>query len=48
MLADLGYKGFFEEVARVIHKRSVEFSSKIIGSLKFNQSAGSWNGHLHG
>lgn len=34
MLADLGYRGFFEEVVRVIHKRSVEFSSKIVGEFK--------------
>jgi len=33
MLADLGYRGFFEEVVRVIHKRSVEFSSKIAGEF---------------
>jgi len=33
MLADLGYRGFFEEVVRLIHKRSVEFSSKIIGEF---------------
>jgi transposase len=34
ILADLGYRGFFEEVVRVIHKRSVEFSSKIAGEFK--------------
>ena len=34
MLADLGYRGFFEEVVRVIHKRSVEFSSKIVGEFR--------------
>jgi len=34
MLADLGYRGFFEEVVKVIHKRSVEFSSKIVGEFK--------------
>ena len=33
MLADLGYRGFFEAVVRVIHKRSVEFSSKIVGGF---------------
>ena len=34
MIADLGYRGFFEEVVRVIHKRCVEFSSKIVGEFK--------------
>ncbi len=34
MLADLGYRGFFEEVVRVIHKRSVEFSSRIVGEFR--------------
>ncbi len=34
MIADLGYRGFFEEVVRVIHKRSVECSSKIVGEFK--------------
>jgi transposase len=34
MLADLGYRGFFEEVVRVIHKRSLEFSSKIVGEFR--------------
>ena len=29
MLADLGYRGFFEEVITHLHKRKVEFSSKI-------------------
>jgi transposase len=33
MLADLGYRGFFEEVVRGIHKCSVEFSSKIVGEF---------------
>jgi len=33
MLADLGYRGFFEEVVRLIHKRKVEFSSKITGEF---------------
>ncbi len=33
MLADLGYRGFFEDVVRLIHKRSVEFSSKILGEF---------------
>jgi len=33
MLADLGYRGFFEEVVREIHKCSVEFSSKIVGEF---------------
>ncbi len=29
MLADLGYRGFFEDIVTHIHKRKVEFSSKI-------------------
>lgn len=33
LIADLGYRGFFEEVVREIHKRSVEFSSKIVGEF---------------
>lgn len=33
ILADLGYRGFFEQVVRHIHKRSVEFSSKIAGEF---------------
>ena len=33
MLADLGYRGFFEEVVREIHKCSVEFSSRIVGEF---------------
>ena len=33
MLADLGYRGFFEEVVVQIHKRRVEFSSKIVGEF---------------
>lgn len=30
MLADLGYRGFFEEVVREVHKCRVEFFSKIV------------------
>jgi putative transposase len=33
MLADLGYRGFFEEVVQKIHRRKVEFSSKITGQF---------------
>ena len=33
VLADLGYRGFFEEVVVQIHKRRVEFSSKIVGEF---------------
>ena len=33
MLADLGYRGFFEEVVTKIHNRRVEFSSKITGEF---------------
>lgn len=33
MLADLGYRGFFEEVVTEIHHRRVEFSSKITGEF---------------
>ena len=33
ILADLGYRGFFEEVVTGIHNRSVEFSSKIVGEF---------------
>ena len=33
MLADMGYRGFFEEVVREVHKCSVEFSSKIVGEF---------------
>jgi putative transposase len=33
MLADLGCRGFFEEVVTDIHNRKVEFSSKIIGEF---------------
>lgn len=33
MLADLGYRGFFEEVVREVHKCRVEFSSKIVGEF---------------
>ena len=33
MLADLGYRGFFEEVVREIHRCSVAFSSKIVGEF---------------
>jgi len=33
LLADLGYRGFFEEVVRDLHNRAVEFSSKIVGEF---------------
>lgn len=33
MLADLGYRGFFEEVVTQLHERLVEFSSKITGQF---------------
>jgi transposase len=33
MLADLGYRGFFGEVVQKIHRRKVEFSSKITGQF---------------
>lgn len=33
ILADLGYRGFFEEVVTEIHNRAVEFSSKIVGEF---------------
>jgi putative transposase len=33
VLADLGYRGFFEDIAQRIHKRSVEFSRKITGQF---------------
>ena len=33
LLADLGYRGFFEEVVTKIHNRRVEFSSKITGEF---------------
>ena len=33
MLADLGYRGFFEEIVTHLHKRKVEFSSKITGQF---------------
>lgn len=33
MLADLGYRGFFEAVVTQVHKRLVEFSSKIGGEF---------------
>jgi transposase len=33
LLADLGYRGFFEEVVRQLHGRAVEFPSKITGEF---------------
>ncbi len=33
MLADLGYRGFFETIVRELHRRTVEFSSKIKGEF---------------
>lgn len=33
VLADLGYRGFFEQVVTCLHKRCVEFSSKITGEF---------------
>jgi transposase len=33
MLADLGYRGFFEDVISQIHNRKVEFSTKIAGEF---------------
>lgn len=33
ILADLGYRGFFEEVVQKIHRRKVEFSKKITGEF---------------
>ena len=33
LLADLGYRGFFDEVVTKIHNRRVEFSSKITGEF---------------
>lgn len=33
VLADLGYRGFFEEVVTLTHKRFVEFSTKITGEF---------------
>lgn len=33
VLADLGYRGFFEDVVSQIHNRVVEFSSKIVGEF---------------
>lgn len=33
MLADLGYRGFFEQIVKHIHQRIVEFSSKITGEF---------------
>ena len=33
MLADLGYRSFFQEVVTGIHKKTVEFSSKITGQF---------------
>ena len=33
VLADLGYRGFCEEVIGLMHHRKVEFSSKIVGQF---------------
>ena len=33
MLAELGYRGFFEDVVTQLHGRLVEFSSKIVGQF---------------
>ena len=33
MLADLGYRGFFEAIVKELHGRTVEFSSKIKGDF---------------
>lgn len=33
ILADLGYRGLFEDIIMGIHKRKVEFSSRIIGEF---------------
>lgn len=33
ILADLGYRGLFQDVVNFIHKRNVEFSSKITGEF---------------
>ena len=33
MLADLGYRGFFEDVVRGLHKCNVEFFTKITGEF---------------
>lgn len=33
LIADLGYRGFFEEVVTVIHNKIVEFSTKITGAF---------------
>jgi putative transposase len=33
ILADLGYRGFFEDIVKELHHRSVEFSSKITGEF---------------
>ncbi len=33
VLADLGYRGFFEERVTLMHKRFVEFSTKITGEF---------------
>ena len=33
MLADLGYRGFFEDIVKELHGRTVEFSSKIKGEF---------------
>ncbi len=33
LLADLGYRGFFEDIVTMIHKCTVEFSRKIVGQF---------------
>ena len=33
LLADLAYRGFFQDVVTKIHNRKVEFSSKIVGQF---------------
>ena len=33
ILADLGYRGLFEDVVKYIHQKIVEFSSKIVGEF---------------
>ncbi len=33
VLADLSYRGFFEEIVTLVHKRFVEFSTKITGEF---------------
>lgn len=32
-LVDLGYRGLFEKVIKLMYKKSVEFSSKIVGEF---------------